>query len=84
MKNSDPNCNWAARPSDLAPLIPAPRRRPITGTTTNLFTARLTIDVTPELCGCIKLSAFERGVTMPNMLRGLLAHDFPDKAGDVA
>jgi hypothetical protein len=69
--------------SDLALLIPAPRR-PITGATANLFTARLTIDVTPELCGRIKVPAFERGVTMPNMLRGLLARDFPDKAGDVA
>jgi hypothetical protein len=41
-------------------------------------------DVTPELRALIKLSAFQRGMIMANLLRGLLARELPDKAGDVA
>lgn len=42
------------------------------------FTARLTIDVTPELRGRIKVVAFRRGLTAADMLRELLAREFPD------
>lgn len=41
------------------------------------FTARLTIDVTPTLRGRIKIAAFGRGVTVADMLRDLLAREFP-------
>ena len=41
------------------------------------FTARLTIDVTPALRGRIKIAAFGRGVTVADMLRDLLAREFP-------
>jgi hypothetical protein len=40
------------------------------------FTARLTIDVTPELRR-IKVAAFQRGVTAADMLRDLLVKAFP-------
>lgn len=40
------------------------------------FTARLTIDVTPALRGRIKVVAFERGVTVAEMLRELLEREF--------
>ena len=46
------------------------------------FTARLTIDVTPELRGRIKIAAFRRGVTVADMLRDLLAREFPPTEGD--
>jgi len=46
------------------------------------FTARLTIDVTPELRGRIKVSAFRRGVTVADMLRDLLAREYPNTEGD--
>ena len=46
------------------------------------FTARLTIDVTPELRGRIKIAAFGRGVTVADMLRELLAREFPSTPGD--
>ncbi|MFG1352364.1 hypothetical protein [Xanthobacter autotrophicus] len=46
------------------------------------FTARLTIDVTPELRGRIKVAAFRRGVTVAEMLRELLAREFPPQSGD--
>ncbi|HSV83728.1 MAG TPA: chromosome partitioning protein ParB [Ramlibacter sp.] len=40
------------------------------------YTARLTIDVTPALRGRIKVIAFERGVTVAEMLRELLEREF--------
>ena len=46
------------------------------------YTARLTIDVTPELRGRIKIAAFGRGVTVADMLRDLLAREFPATEGD--
>jgi len=46
------------------------------------FTARLTIDVTPEGRGRIKIAAFQRGVTVADMLRELLAREFPQSPGD--
>jgi hypothetical protein len=48
----------------------------------NAFTARLTIDITPELRGRIKVAAFRRGITVADMLRELLAREFPPTAGD--
>ncbi|MCB4767081.1 hypothetical protein LGR54_00545 [Ancylobacter sp. Lp-2] len=41
------------------------------------FNARLTIDVTQDLRGRIKIAAFRRGVTVADMLRDLLAREFP-------
>ncbi len=45
-----------------------------------LYTARLTVDVTPELRGRIKVTAFERGLTVAEMVRALLEHEYG--AGD--
>ena len=41
-----------------------------------VFTARLTIDVTPALRGRIKMIAFGRGITAADMLRELLEREF--------
>lgn len=46
------------------------------------FTARLTIDITPELRGRIKITAFQRGTTVADMLRDLLIREFPPSEGD--
>ena len=43
------------------------------------YTARLTIDVTPALRARIKIEAFTRGITVAEMLRALLEHEFPEK-----
>ena len=48
----------------------------------SLCTVRLTIDVTPEQRGRIKITAFQRGQTVADLLRDLLAREFPDKDGD--
>lgn len=46
---------------------------------TDLYTARLTLDVTPALRARIKIAAFTRGLTVAEMLRALLEHEFPEK-----
>jgi len=45
-----------------------------------LYTARLTIDVTPELRGRIKMLAFRQGVTVADMLRSLLEEQYGESA----
>ena len=45
----------------------------------DLYTARLTLDVTPALRARIKIAAFGQGVTVAELLRGLLEREFPDK-----
>ena len=47
----------------------------------DVFTARLTIDVTSGLRGRIKVAAFRGGVTVADMLRELLEREYP-KARD--
>lgn len=72
---------FAARPVDPERWIKAagaPTARP----DATRFTARLTIDVTPELRGRIKVTAFQRGITVADMVRDLLARTFPENAGD--
>ncbi len=44
----------------------------------SVYTARLTIDVSPVLRGRIKIVAFKRGVTAVEMLRELLEREFPE------
>ena len=86
MSTRAPKCGFAARPAEAAPsaetwvkAADAPPARPVDAAG---FTARLTIDVTPELRGRIKITAFQRGVTVADMLRDLLAHEFPDNHGE--
>lgn len=72
---------FAARPTDPEQWIKAAETPPRADAASG-FTARLTIDVTPELRGRIKVAAFGRGITVADMLRDLLARDFPPSAGD--
>ena len=44
----------------------------------SIYTARLTIDVTPALRGRIKVVAFRNGVTAADMLRELLEREYPE------
>lgn len=69
---------FAARPADPERWI----RMPEKPASSNRFTARLTIDVTPALRGRLKVAAFQRGITVADMLRALLAREFPDNPGD--
>ncbi|WP_409411570.1 chromosome partitioning protein ParB [Comamonas sp.] len=44
----------------------------------DLYTARLTLDVTPALRARIKVSAFTQNTTVAELLRGLLESEFPE------
>ena len=43
-----------------------------------LYTARLTIDVTPEMRARIKVAAFQNETTVADLVRGLLEREFPN------
>ena len=44
-----------------------------------LYTARLTLDVTPAMRARIKVSAFTRNTTVAELLRALLEREFPEE-----
>jgi hypothetical protein len=71
---------FVGRPSDAEAWVRAPE--PLRDPDASRYTARLTIDVTPDQRGRIKVTAFKRGLTVADMLRHLLAHEFPDSDGD--
>ena len=66
--------DFAARPGNAEHWVKAHAR----GDAAAGFTARLTIDITPALRGRIKVAAFTRGITVADMLRALLAREFPE------
>lgn len=65
---ADPASTWV-RQADT-PEIPAKA---------SIYTARLTIDVTPALRGRIKVVAFRRDLTAADMLRELLEREYPEE-----
>ena len=67
-RTQDPAERWV----DGGPGSPPPPAK------ADIFRARLTIDVTPALRGRIKVAAFERGLTVADMLRALLEERFGD------
>jgi len=75
---------FAARPGDAESWIKASEAAASRSNEPPAFTARLTIDITPELRGRIKVAAFRRGVTVADMLRDLLAREFPADPGESA
>ena len=74
---------FASRPADADSWIKAAETSPSSrNTDAASYTARLTVDITPELRGRIKIAAFRRSVTVADMLRDLLAREFPPTEGD--
>jgi hypothetical protein len=80
MSERSPKRGFAARPGDQDSWVRAPEPSPAR-TGHEDFSARLTVDVTPALRGRIKVTAFRSGVTVADMLRALLAREFPDDGG---
>ena len=72
---------FASRPADPDQWIRAAGASPRNDSATG-YTARLTIDVTPDQRGRIKIAAFQRGVTVADMLRDMLAREFPPAEGE--
>lgn len=77
-----PKRSFIARPADPENWIKAPDAPPTRGAADGGYTARLTIDVTPDLRSRIKITAFQRGITVADMLRDLLAREFASPEGD--
>lgn len=84
MNERSPKRSFAARPADPESWIKAPNQPSARNADPADFTARLTIDVTPELRGRIKIAAFRRGITVADMLRDLFAREFPETEGDAS
>jgi hypothetical protein len=73
---------FAARPTDPEHWVKAADGATRRDDPPTDFTARLTIDVTPDQRARIKIAAFRRGATVAEMLRSLLAREFPPNEGD--
>lgn len=81
MTARDRSSGFAARPRDAESWIRSPDPSSTSSNSTELYTARLTVDITPALRGRIKIAAFQRGITVADMLRDLLMGEFPDTDG---
>ena len=85
MTSRDPKRAFTSRPRDAETWIRAGGLSPPkNGAKGHHFTARLTIHVTPDLRGRIKVAAFRRGITVAAMLRNLLSREFPPQPRDAA
>ncbi|MDA9397981.1 ribbon-helix-helix protein [Bradyrhizobium sp. CCBAU 45389] len=82
MSERSTNRGFALRPGDAESWIRTSDAPPRSVNEAAAFTARLTIDITPALRGRIKVAAFQRGATVADMLRELLAREFPADAGE--
>ena len=82
MTARDRKPGFASRPGNPESWIRATEAPPNGKSAGEAFTARLTIDITPALRGRIKVAAFRRGITVADMLRDLLAREFPSTDGD--
>jgi hypothetical protein len=82
MSERSPKRSFASRPGDPESWIKAPDRQTQRAQPTDDFSARLTIDVTADMRGRIKIAAFQRGQTVADMLRALFEREFPPAQGD--
>ena len=82
MTAHDRKQGFAARPASQDDWVRASGNGRTAPTGADAYTARLTVDVTPELRGRIKIAAFRRGLTAADMLRTLLQREFPPSADD--
>ena len=73
---------FAARPSAADTWVCTREALSSRESEASLFTARLTVYVTLEQRCRIKVTAFQRGQTVADISRELLAREFPDKDRD--
>ena len=79
---TEANAASASASAHVRPRIRTPKRGFARATPSDigkgdLYTARLTLDITPAMRARIKVSAFTQGVTVAELLRGLLEREFP-------
>ena len=82
MTATPPKRGFATRPGDAETWIRTADAPASRAPDAAIYSARLTIDVTPDQRARIKIAAFQRGVTVADMLRELLAREFPESTGD--
>jgi hypothetical protein len=82
MSERSPKRSFASRPADPESWIKAPDRPSPRAEAAADFNARLTIDVTADMRGRIKIAAFQRGQTVADMLRALFDREFPTREGE--
>jgi len=74
---------FAARPRDHDTWVSTPEPSVTSAPgKAEIYSARLTVDVTSALRGRIKVAAFTRGLTVADMLRAMLEQAFPDQDGN--
>jgi hypothetical protein len=81
MSNQSSRQGFASRPADPERWVKAAEGKKNAAAASG-FTARLTIDVTPDQRARIKIIAFQRGITVADMLRDLFAREFPNTDGE--
>lgn len=69
--SADPSLEAWVRQDKHTALQPGPQRA-------DIYTARMTLDVTPEMRARIKVAAFKQGRTVTDLLRELLEKHFPE------
>ncbi len=72
---------FATRPADPDSWIKAGDAPPQRTDAADAYSARLTVDITPATRGRIKIAAFQRGMTVADMLRDLFEREFPPTDG---
>lgn len=82
MTATPPKRGFVTRPGDAENWIKAAEAPASRVPDAAIYSARLTIDVTPDQRARIKIAAFQSGVTVADMLRELLAREFPQSNGD--
>ena len=82
MSERSPKRGFVSRPGDPESWVKAPDRQTQRSLPADDFSARLTIDVTADMRGRIKIAAFQRGQTVADMLRALFEREFPPNQGD--
>ena len=70
--SADPSLEAWVRQGEAAPLPSAELVK------AEIYTARMTLDVTPEMRARIKVAAFKQGRTVTDVLRELLEQHFPE------
>lgn len=70
---------FTSRPGDAEQWVRAAEQPAAVSPPPNPYTARLTIDITPDLRRRLKLAALQQGHTVADMLRGLFEREYPEQ-----
>ena len=78
MRDRQSGRGFTSRPGTAEAWVTAPEDNERSSPRSSGNSARLTIDVTPQLRARIKIAAFQRGTTVANMVRDMLRDAFSE------